>query len=403
MNESFSSQEHLNAQPSIVWLASWYPHPGDKFTGDFIQRHARAAAIFNNITVIYIVKDEKNLYSKKVYQEITTIGNLTEHRVYYRCNIPFRLLNKIISFYRYFKIYRRILVQYKKNNRIKAFVHVHIPLYAGLVALWLKWKYKIQYALTDHYGIYNEIVDDSYPNRNSLFRYCTKKVFKESSVFMPVSNYLGEAINKMVIVKPYVTVYNAVDTKLFYLPGEHKANKRFRFIHVSGMEGLKNVEGIINTIERLSVERNDFEIVLVGRFNNNIYAQAKQKNLLDRIIYFTGEVIYEEVAIQMQGAQSLILFSRSENMPCVVLEALCCGLPVIATAVGGIPEVINPENGLLVHSENESELRQAMVTMIENFEKFDRKKIEQASHRMFSYENIGKQITAIYGQSFQAG
>jgi len=383
----------------ILHLASWYPNKNDRFNGDFIQRHVAAASLYNEIIVIHVSKTEKPFFGGKIFSEISNHGNLTEHIIYYRCNVPFRFLNKIVSAYRCFILYRNTILKYKKEQKIFQFLHVHVPLNAGLAALWLKRKYNFQYALTEHYGIYNDIVDEPFQKRNWLFKYFVKKIIKESSVFIPVSKNIGEAINKMVLGKPFDVVYNSVDTKIFHSVIKEN-NKRFRFIHVSNMIPLKNVEGIIRTVAKLWSKRNDFELVVVGKYNSHVYALAENTNLLNTVIFFTGEIPYPEVAKQMQNADSLILFSKTENMPCVILEALCCGLPVIATNVGGIPEVINKENGLLVHSENEIELEQAMTTTIDRYNEFNRKQIEQIAHGNFSFETIGKQITDLYDQHF---
>jgi glycosyltransferase involved in cell wall biosynthesis len=77
-------------------------------------------------------------------------------------------------------------------------------------------------------------------------------------------------------------------------------------------------------------------------------------------IEFTGEIAYEEVAKAMQQADCLLLFSHIENSPCVIGEALCCGLPVIASRVGGIPELIDEQNGILVPAADETALLNAM-------------------------------------------
>jgi glycosyltransferase involved in cell wall biosynthesis len=385
---------------SILWLASWYPNRTDRFTGDFIQRHAKAAAIYNKIIVIHVVKANENFFPGNIFEEIISNKNLTEHIIYYRCNISIGFLNKIVSLYRYLKIYRKAILKYKNENNIEPFAHVHVPLKAGLAALWLKRKFNFQFAVTEHYDIYNNIIDEPFFKRSFLFRYFVKKIIKQSSVFIPVSNFLGEAVNKMVVPKPYSIIYNTVDANLFFFKPATEKKQRFRFIHVSGMTPSKNVEGIINATESLSKKRNDFELIIVGHLNDQIHSSVKHKNLLDKIVFFTGEISYPEVAQQMQMAQSAIVFSKTETMSCVAAEAICCGLPVIATNVGGVPEVINNSNGFRVQSENEIELEQAMNTMIDNYDEFDRKNIELTAHEKYSYKNIGKQITALYQKYF---
>ena len=50
----------------VLWLASWYPNQLDKFTGDFIQRHARAVSQYCKVHVIFVKKDESLLPNKTV-------------------------------------------------------------------------------------------------------------------------------------------------------------------------------------------------------------------------------------------------------------------------------------------------------------------------------------------------
>lgn len=366
------------------------------FTGDFIQRHAKAAALFHQIIVLCVVKIEHPFFEQNRFEEIKKEGNLTEHIIYFKCSISCKLLNRLVSIIKYFWLYRKAALVYLKEKDAPVIAHVHVPLKAGLLALWLKRRCGLDYVLTEHYGIYNNMVDEPFEKRNRVFRYFTKKIINEAAVFCPVSNHMGETIKKILLPKPYRVVYNTVDTSLFYY--HQKANEKFRFIHVSNMASLKNVEGIIRSIARASIENKNIELVIVGKYSNSVQKQAEETGLLNAVIYFTGEVSYAEVANQMKQSQSFILFSRTENMPCVVLEALCCGLPVIATRVGGVPEVVNHLNGMLIESEDEISLQQAIISMVKEYNAFDRECISKASQQQFSYQAIGKQISDLYDE-----
>ena len=380
----------------ILWLTSWYPNKTDMFTGDFIQRHAKAAALYDQITVLHVAKAEEPFFDGKTSAELIIDGNLYQHIVYFKCDIAWKPLNKIVSFINYIRIFRKLIPLYLKDK--PSLAHVHVPLKAGLLALWVKKKYNIPYVLTEHYGIYNKIVDEPYAERNFLFRYFTKKIINEAAAFSPVSKYIGDSINEMVLAKPYKVIYNDVDTSVFNY--QHNAIGKFRFIHVSNMIPLKNAEGIIRTIARLWAENKNLELILVGPHDNSIYKLVENTSLLNKAIFFTGELSYPDVANQMQQAHSLILFSKMENMPCVILEALCCGLPVIATNVGGIPEVINLSNGILVESEDEKGLQNAISKMMNEYDIFNRAEISKKAISKFSYEAIGKEIRELYDQSF---
>ena len=83
-------------------------------------------------------------------------------------------------------------------------------------------------------------------------------------------------------------------------------------------------------------------------------------------------------------------------MPCVILEALCCGLPVITSNVGGIPEVINENNGIVISVYEKEALQKAMIDLYNNYHKYNKEKISSDAIAKFSYETIGKKIQDIY-------
>ncbi|MBP8245034.1 MAG: glycosyltransferase, partial [Chitinophagaceae bacterium] len=115
-------------------------------------------------------------------------------------------------------------------------------------------------------------------------------------------------------------------------------------------------------------------------------------------IQFTGEIPYEQVAKAMQESDCLLLFSHIENSPCVIGEALCCGLPVIASRVGGIPELIQEGHGILVPPANENELMRAMIQIKQTIAQYNRHSIAQEAASRFSYETVGKQLLDVYNR-----
>ncbi|OHB54216.1 MAG: hypothetical protein A2173_02725 [Planctomycetes bacterium RBG_13_44_8b] len=93
--------------------------------------------------------------------------------------------------------------------------------------------------------------------------------------------------------------------------------------------------------------------------------QLKAKAGRDGAVVLTGLVSPDEVPKYLQASDFMVFPSHSEGMPQSVLEAMNCGLPVVATRVGGIPEaVVDGRTGILIDAKNISQLQQAMEKMI---------------------------------------
>ncbi len=142
--------------------------------------------------------------------------------------------------------------------------------------------------------------------------------------------------------------------------------------------------------------RFDVELVLVGPLNPSVNKLLTDEVMSTERIRTTGEISYEQVGKELRNADALVMFSFYENMPCVILEALCTGVPVIATDVGGIREVINPENGILVEPGKEVRLFEAMKEMIANYDSYEKDDKSRYAIEQFSYQSIGKKILQVY-------
>jgi glycosyltransferase involved in cell wall biosynthesis len=122
---------------------------------------------------------------------------------------------------------------------------------------------------------------------------------------------------------------------------------------------------------------------------------VKEKNIENKVT-FIGEIDHEQVAIEMQQSNAFVLFSKHENFPCVIVEALCCGLPVVAANVGGVAEAVDKSNGIIVPSENVTELAHALNEVMKSYENFDRKSISTNALAKYDVDVIGKQFVSLY-------
>ena len=378
----------------VLWLASWYPNQISPYEGDFIQRHARAVTAYSQITVVYLSQSGETLNinnSQLIEQEK---DNVVEKIVFFKFKkTGVKWFDKIRYNVIYYKTYKKLITEYIKINGRPDIVHVHVPMKAGIIALWMKRRWGIPYIVSEHSSLYNRFSPGNFHQRNFLYRHNVKRVFNNAAAVTNVSAVVGDKLKVLFALPEVRVIHNTVNTFLFNY--QKHTPQKFRFIHVSTLTHQKNIEGILNAAKSLSKLRQDFELVIVGPISSNLIKLIAALNLMSLVIY-TGEISYPEVASQMQKASAFVLFSRHENFPCVIVEALCCGLPCIATNVGGVREAVNNDNGIIVQSESEAELIEAMANIMGEYDRFDRSKIAEEAQKKFNYSTIGKQFYELY-------
>lgn len=377
----------------ILWLCSWYPHSADRFDGDFIERHAKALAIHQAVDVIHLVQNT-NLLGDKVYREERIENNLTVEIVYASAaKTPFKKVNSALFNRSYYKQMLNTLKEYIQQKGKPDIIHLHVPVKMGAGALWLKRKHNIPFVVTEHSSAYFRHIPENYFSRNFYFKLITKKAFKEAEIVSSPSIWLLERLKQLFKIKQTQLIRNAVDTSVFF-PAETNNQKRI-FIHVSMMYPLKNVNGILMALAQLNKVNKDWQMIFVGPAPVRNRIQAVELGL-DTQINWKGALAYADVAKEMQKADLLIHFSKYENLPCVINEALCCGLPVISSRVGGIAEIINTNNGVLIENENNDQLTDAIVSFLQSPGRFNKEKISKEAAMLFNLNSIGSQFIEMY-------
>ncbi len=377
----------------ILWLPSWYPTEITPSNGDFIQRHALAVSLYTRIIILFVQKDDRLKIGQSKFEMIDE-GNKISIIGYYGTTGRTDIIEKLLSFWQYRKLQKKLFSIITEKYGLPQILHVHIAMNAGLLALYVKKNYKIPYFITENWtGYYAQSTPNIYPE-NWLLNKLRKKIFKEADLFLPVTKNLGEIINANFVQVKYQVIPNVVNTDLFfYKPVEIPV---FRFVHASYLNYQKNPEGMIDAAIALARINYTFELHLIGRMDLALQKKCKIANVLDKQVFFHDAVSYEQIAIAMQQSSAFLLFSRFENLPCVILEALCCGLPVISSNVGGIVEVIDESNGIIVESENNNALINAMKCMMDDYTKYNRESIAISAANLFNYQKVGGMYNALY-------
>jgi glycosyltransferase involved in cell wall biosynthesis len=124
---------------------------------------------------------------------------------------------------------------------------------------------------------------------------------------------------------------------------------------------------------------------------------ATELGLTEDHLTFTGLLENEKLIEAYQSSRFMVMFSNYENMPVVISESFSCGLPVVATSVGGIPEYVNETNGRLVNAADETALLEAIVFMLDHYNDFDKDLIRKNALGIFGKQAVAEKLKELYG------
>lgn len=378
----------------ILWLASWYPSRIEPFNGDFIQRHAEATSLYHDIDLIHVIKDPQGAFTKSFQVETERKERLREQIIYYFNPVQrLPVLGKLFSVIRYYRIFKKQIAAHIRENGKPDLVHVHVCMRAGLLALWLKRKYGLPYVVSEHASQFLAEAENNIYRAPGYYRFACKKILQKANRISAVSYHLGEAIRKFAATS-CERIPNVVNTAIFK-PGKREPYTPCTFIHVSGLEALKNLDTILSAFALLKEIHSGFVLNIVGSDKKEAKQKAMELGLADNA-KFHAEMPQTALAEYMKEADALILFSRYETFGCVLIEAAACGTPVIVNDIPVMQENVKANfNGLIVQN-NVDSLAKALADLIEKKVLFDKDAIAIHTKEKYGYETIGQQFSAFY-------
>ena len=396
----------------IVFLARWYPHRYDPMFGLFVQRHAEAAALFNDITVIYCqqtcrdasitpekneqsVIDTSNHHTNKKFEIVRTLeNNVDTIRVYYK-----KPKNKILSLLRFYRANMIGLRLGHKDGRGKPhpydMIHVHVLTRLGVIAWIQKLLHKTPYIITEHWSRYLPGNDFG----GFLRKIFTKIVVRNAKTVTVVTENLGNAMKSHGLRNDnYVVLPNVVNLDMFHINCRDVSHTSTKIIHISCFEDKsKNISGLLESLKMIDDKGIDFRCTLIGDGMDFDLMKAKAEELqLINKVSFTGLLEGQKLADELASGDFLVLSSNYENMPVVILEALASGLPVVSTNVGGIKEMIDETKGILVEPRDKKALAEAIMKMIETHQNYDAEFLRNSVIERYGYESVGRFLDKIY-------
>jgi len=246
-----------------------------------------------------------------------------------------------------------------------------------------------------------------------FLRLIEKIYFMKDRYYITASNWMKEQVLRLYpkLRGKIHVIHNAIDTE-FWKRKRNYESKRDELgmeniiLYVGRLLALKGIKDTINVMPRILKEERDTLFMFIGPGNKDIYKKMLNKMGVPKRNYaFLGYKSRDELLNYYSMATVFVLPSYSENMPMTLLEAMSCSLPVVATKVGGIPEVVDHNvNGILINPGNIDELTHSLIYLLQDKSLrtrlgfYARKKIEEK----FSWKKIVPKVIEVYERAIMS-
>jgi glycosyltransferase involved in cell wall biosynthesis len=238
-----------------------------------------------------------------------------------------------------------------------------------------------------------------------------KTVLKDADKILTVSKETKKYVLRLGAEETKTSVmYNGVDTNCFQTAKKDESRKKLdlpdnrkivfsvrRLVYKNGLDTL------IESVPHVASEFPDVLFVVAGKGPSRQLIENRIKELgIGNNIMLTGFVPDELLPVYYNASDYFVLPSASgEGLPLVLFEAMACGLPVVATTVGGTPEIVEQmKNGVLVPARNPKRMAEALLELLKN-EKLTETIGERARTDIvsrFSWDENARKLGEVYRQ-----
>ncbi len=270
-------------------------------------------------------------------------------------------------------------------------IHAH-TYSAGAMAATLSMRYRIPFVITEHSSHFYRGMVKGYN------RLKTKLSYRMARVVCPVSTPLQHETQRQGMKARYHVVPNLVDLSRFQITSHRNHCREKRILIVGHLTPIKGIPLLLQALSNLQKRHKDnFVLDIVGDGPQRQEYELLSRSLgVSSYVVFHGRKSNEEVADFMQTADFFVSASQYETFGIVLIEALASGIPVIATDSGGQTDIVTPEVGTLIPSNDIPALEVAIEHMLKNHQTYQPQRLREYVQEKFSKDAISIKWDQIY-------
>jgi teichuronic acid biosynthesis glycosyltransferase TuaC len=280
-------------------------------------------------------------------------------------------------------------------------VHAHFTYPDGVAAVLLGRRYGVPVVITEQAPWRPWLDAAPLVRRQAVWaaRRCAFHVAISSAVRASIEHHTGPSARLRVIP-------DAVDDSVFVLPANGARRIDGQLLFVGAIRRVKGVDVLLRSLRLLADRGRDVSLRLVGEGHFERYARDQEHvrslttelGLEDRV-EFVGRKPLAELVGELQQSAALVLPSRAESLGMVLVEALACGTPVVATRCGGPEDIVDESVGTLVPPEDPVALAGGIERVLDREPEFERASLREHVLCRFGLDSVIGRYADLYEEA----
>lgn len=292
---------------------------------------------------------------------------------------------------------RRLFDAYVRLYGYPDLIHAHCCKWAGYAAMEISRDCGIPYVITEHLSLMS-LTQEFGPAPSDAWQIpLLRDAYHRAALVIPVAAelvqdtvcYYGQDYH-------WESLSNVVDTDYYrYQSRQPLSDKAFTFCCVAAYDYRKGYDVLAEAFRMVRAQLPDVRLAIAGAGTDS---RAAQKLLAMDGVELLGGLDKPKIRELLYASNALVLPSRSEVQPLVVLEAMSTGIPVVATT--SVPQNERLDGACsIVATDDAKALAQAMQEMVANYSQYDGEAIARQIQAFASPEVVGKRLTELFAQA----
>jgi len=372
----------MSSDLKVLHITNWYPNKWNPLEGLFIKEHFEALSFYADCELWHVQVRNEGAFFK------IQSGDYSNNEHYLILNTRVQSWFLIERFYLLLLFILRLKIKISRFQLVN--FHIAYPLLRFTDRVSKIFKKKI--IITEHWSAYRKGFNLPAGNKarkriESIFYHHLPVITVSQALMNDIKTFSGAGDFSQFIVP------NVVDIHLFHPSEETKEQgAKARFLMVADWAPIKRPFLVLEAFKQLRKQNRAVQLSIIGKGHQwDAMVQFVRDNDLEESIFLPGRKSKKEIGELLRQTDVFLHPSEYETFSVVCAEAQCCGVPVIASNVGGIKEVVDVNGGILVEN-NQDDWTQAIQSVLcgKSLSIFNRIEIANNAANRFAKQKIGK-------------